>query len=76
MYIPQLFETISQPIHAERVANSERQRFASASVDGSSNVRAASNDASYCRLARALSTLALRAVRPGYGPGRLPSRGE
>jgi hypothetical protein len=28
MYLPQLFETISEPIHAERIAKAERQRFA------------------------------------------------
>lgn len=34
MYIPEyVFQTISQDIHAERIANAQRRRFASTRVD-------------------------------------------
>jgi hypothetical protein len=51
---PQYFETISKDLHAERIANAERQRFASAYVGESPTVRPTSDRPGYRRLACAL----------------------
>jgi hypothetical protein len=66
MYSPQLFEMISQSIHAERIADAEWQRLASGAVDGTSTARVSIDDAAYRRLARAVATFALRAARQRY----------
>jgi hypothetical protein len=76
MYSPQLFEMISQSVHAERIANAERQRFVSGAIDGTSPARLSMDDAAYRRLARAVATFALRAARQHYTPAGLPIRSE
>jgi hypothetical protein len=68
-----LSEMLSQSIHAERLADAERQRFASAACRESSSVRAASDDPSHRRLAHALQTFVARAARLLYEPDRAPS---
>jgi hypothetical protein len=73
MYSPQLFEMISQSVHAERIANAERHRFASAAVDPSTTMRASPDDASHRRLGRDLLILALRSARLRCAPNRTPA---
>jgi hypothetical protein len=76
MYIhPHVFETISLPIHAERIANAERRRFATTIVEENSNVPAVFYDASMRRL-RAVHALALRVARLRYDRRRLAARVE
>jgi hypothetical protein len=70
-----LFE-LSQAIHAERLANAERQRFASTTVHRSSAVWPTSDAMSYGRLANAVRTLAARAARLLHQPGRVPAGGK
>jgi hypothetical protein len=60
VYIPQLFETISQPIHAERIANAEHQRNVSARVDEYSSLPASIGNAFLYRLAGAVEIVARR----------------
>jgi hypothetical protein len=69
-----LFEMLSESIHAERLANAERQRFASAAFRESSSLRAASDVPAYRRLAHALQTFAARATQLLYEPGRAPAK--
>jgi hypothetical protein len=76
MYIPQLFETISQPIHAERIANAGRQQLACVPFEENATMRASVHAEAYRRLAHAVGTLAVRAARLRYTPDRLPFTGE
>jgi hypothetical protein len=67
-----LFE-LSQSIHAERLANAERQRFASTRAHESSAVRATPDGVDSTG---ALRTFAARAARLLYQPGRVPAGGK
>jgi hypothetical protein len=67
---------LSQAIHAERLANAERQRFASAPVHRSPADPATSDAQSLRRFASALRTFAAHVARFLCQPGRVPVRGK
>jgi hypothetical protein len=77
MYIPQLFETISQPLHTERIIDAERERLASASGCGSSAERNWAVGTWLRRVAVAMQTLAFGVGRQSPAePHRLSSPRE